>query len=100
MITLDDDARTILDEYFSENPRSPIRIYISPVGSRGPHLVLGPDEPTERDHVHTAGGYTFCISQRLARQVGAVHIGSRNAGFEVTAEHPLTHPVASDATAD
>lgn len=90
MITLEDGARGILDEYFSENPKSAIRIYISPRGSRGPHLVLGPDEPNERDHVLDVDGYTFCISQRLAHQVGAVRVRARNAGFEVICERPLT----------
>ncbi|NHZ47556.1 adhesin [Nitratidesulfovibrio liaohensis] len=90
MITLEHDARGILEEYFSENPQSPIRIYVSPRGSKGPHLVLGPDEPTERDHVVQVNGYTFCISQRLAQQVGAVRIRARNAGFEVVSERPLS----------
>ncbi|WMW65684.1 adhesin [Nitratidesulfovibrio liaohensis] len=90
MITLEHDARGILEEYFSENPQSPIRIYVSPRGSRGPHLVLGPDAPTPRDHVVQVDGYTFCISQRLAQQVGAVRIRARNAGFEVVSERPLS----------
>ncbi|MBG3877513.1 adhesin [Desulfovibrio oxamicus] len=90
MITLEHDARGILEEYFSENPQSPIRIYVSPRGSKGPHLVLGPDEPTERDHVVQVDGYTFCISQRLVQQVGAVRIRARNAGFEVVSERPLS----------
>ncbi|MGJ3523615.1 adhesin [Nitratidesulfovibrio sp. D1] len=97
MITLEHGARDILEEYFSENPNSPIRIYISPRGSRGPHLVLGPDEPNERDHVVVVDGYTFCISQRLAQQVGTVRIRARNAGFEVVPERPLTAMRATDA---
>lgn len=98
MITLERSARDILEAYFSENPARPIRIYISPRGSRGPHLVLGPDTPNERDHIMDVAGYTFCISRRLACQVGAVRIRARNAGFEVVAERPLTGMRATEAS--
>lgn len=89
MITLEDDARTILAEYFTENPASAVRVYVAPRRSNGPRLALAPDVQNERDLVFELGGFTFLISEHLAKQVRSVIIRARCAGFEVIPEIPF-----------
>ena len=49
MVQLSDSARTELDAFFTDKPKSGIRIYLAPGGCSGPRLALALDEPTEND---------------------------------------------------
>lgn len=89
MITIEDSARAILDEYFSENDVRPIRVYVSTRSYSGPRLALAPDDAGANDLHYPCGGYTFIISERLEKQVGDILIKSRCSGFEVVAQHPF-----------
>lgn len=89
MIRIDESARDILDEYFSENAQSSIRVYVSTRSQNGPRLALMPDTRGSHDLSFESGGYTFLISERLASQLGDIEIKARHSGFEVIAERPF-----------
>ena len=89
MVQLSDTARAELEAFFSDKPKSGIRIYLAPGGCSGPRLALALDEPTENDKAFEANGFTFCLESDLLERVGSVKIDVGYMGFMVEPELPL-----------
>ncbi|MBP3731065.1 MAG: IscA/HesB family protein [Mailhella sp.] len=89
MFSISQTAVSELNAFFSDRPKSSIRIYLAPGGCSGPRLSLALDEPGEDDSVLTDSGYDFCMSKSLLEQVGGVSIDATPMGFLVTPEIAL-----------
>ena len=89
MFTLTESARTELDAFFTDKPKSPIRLYLAPGGCSGPRIGLALDEPNELDHVEEADGYTFCCTKELWAIIAGAIVDATPMGFLVTPEQPL-----------
>ncbi len=88
MITLSDEARLELDEYFTDKDKSPIRVFMAR-GCSGARLALALDAAGEADKTFTESDYTFVISDDLLDTTGAISISLSDFGFEVDSEKPL-----------
>lgn len=89
MITISENVRGVLDEYFkAEGKRRPIRVLLS-AGCHGAHLELVFDGPTEADSSYDVEGFTFCIDKEAEGIIGDLSIDINNGLFELTPEHPL-----------
>jgi Fe-S cluster assembly iron-binding protein IscA len=74
MVQVSDSARTELDAFFADKPKSGIRIYLAPGGCSGPRLALALDEATENDKSFEANGYTFCLDTETGEYlVGGIY---------------------------
>ena len=89
MITLLDDAKNELDEFFKTTEKRPIRVYLVPGGCSGPFPSLALDDPIEEDLVEEVGGLTFCMGKQLQKLIGGVTIGLGPMGFQCTPDIPL-----------
>lgn len=89
MITLLDDAKHELDEFFKTTAKRPIRVYLVPGGCSGPFPSLALDDPVEDDEVEEVAGMTFCMAKSLKAMIGGVTIGLGPMGFQCTPEIPL-----------
>ena len=89
MVQVSDSARAELDAFFTDKPKSGIRIYLAPGGCSGPRLALALDEANENDKSFEANGYTFCLESDLLERVGSVKIDVSYMGFMVEPELPL-----------
>ena len=78
-----------LNQYFAENEKSTLRIFMTPGGCSGPYLALGLDDLTEDDEMTEENGYTFCINKDLLSTTGKVSIDSNGMGFAVVSENAL-----------
>lgn len=96
MITIEESAKAILEEYFTENEVRPIRVYVSTRSYHGPRLALAPDEASDNDLRYPCGPFMFIISERLEKQVGDIIIRGKCSGFEVIPQRPF--PVRRDAS--
>ncbi len=76
-----------LNEYFSENEKSTMRIFLTHGGCSGPCLALGLDDPADQDLVVEKNGYKFCMAKDLKDAAGAVSIDSNGMGFMVLSEN-------------
>ncbi len=88
MITLSDEAREELEEFFSAKEKSPIRVFMSR-GCSGARLALALDPATEEDKTFTNNEFTFVINESLLDTTGAITINLTEMGFEVSSENPL-----------
>lgn len=89
MFTVTESALTELAAFFTENPKSGIRLYLAPGGCSGPRIGLALDEPNELDHVEEAEGYTFCCTKELWATIAGATVDATPMGFLVIPEHPL-----------
>ena len=88
MITLSDEAREELEEFFSAKEKSPIRVFMSR-GCSGSRLALALDPPTDDDKTFVNSEFTFVINQPLLDTTGAITIDLSDMGFEVNSANPL-----------
>ena len=88
MITLSEEAREELEEFFSAKEKSPIRVFMSR-GCSGARLALALDPPTDDDKTFENNDFTFVINQDLLDTTGAISISLNDMGFEVSSENPL-----------
>lgn len=93
-LILEDAAKTMLDEYFAENPAvfPFIRIGLrNACGVTGNSLCMRPDKKSSRDVKFSAKGYDFVMQNSLAGQVGAwIRISTKeHGGFVVATEQPV-----------
>ena len=51
MVTVTETAKAQLDAYFAENPKTPIRVFLTSGSCAGPQLTLALDEPKNSDDV-------------------------------------------------
>lgn len=89
MLELTDSAKNELDEYFKNNEKGPIRIFLAPGGCSGPRLALALDEPTDTDKTEEIGDYKFCINDELLDQIKGAKIDITPMGFVIEPENPL-----------
>lgn len=88
MITLSDEAREELNEFFSTKEKSPIRVFLARSCS-GSRLALALDPATDDDKTFEVNDFTFVISESLLDTTGAIAINLSDMGFEVCSEHQL-----------
>ena len=89
MVEVTGDAQKELNEYFKDNEKGTIRIFLAPGGCSGPRLALALDEPSAEDEVEEAAGYKFCMGKDLKEKVKSVKIDLTPMGFIVVPEVPL-----------
>lgn len=89
MISVTDEAKKELDEYFKNNDKGTIRIFLAPGGCSGPRLALALDEAGEDDNKEEVADYTFCVNKELADQIKGATVDITPMGFIVTPEVPL-----------
>lgn len=89
MFTLTENARKELDAFFSDKPKSTVRIYLAPGGCSGPHLGLALDDAGEDDEILEQDGYTFCAAKSLWEQIGGVTMDVSAMGFTLAPVNPL-----------
>lgn len=97
MLTLTENARKELETFFTDKPKSPIRLYLAPGGCSGPRLGLALDETREGDEVVEQDGFTFCTEKNLWTQIGGATIDLSYMGFTVDPTHPLPAPAGGSA---
>lgn len=89
-LTIDAQAKELLDNHFIENPVPEfIRLFVRPrKSSQGSCLALKPDVQGERDLILEEAGYRFLLSKHLAEQIGSWAKISANSkgGFEISSE--------------
>jgi len=95
MITITENARKELEAFFSDKPKSGIRIYLAPGGCSGPRLAMALDEPTDDDTVVEAGGFTFSVTSSLLNEAEGMNIDLGYMGFIVEPRVPLAAMKAS-----
>ncbi|WP_243439664.1 IscA/HesB family protein [Fundidesulfovibrio soli] len=83
MLTLTDSAKAQIDAFFTDKPKSPIRIYLSSGGCAGPRLGLALDEKNDADEAFDVQGYSFLIEKELFDQGKPFSIDLTHMGFEV-----------------
>lgn len=88
MITLSDEAREELEEFFSAKEKSPIRVFMAR-GCSGSRLALALDPATDEDKTFVNNDFTFVINEDLLNTTGAIAITLTDMGFEVNSENPL-----------
>lgn len=89
MFELSDAAKNELTEYFKNNEKGPIRVFLAPGGCSGPRLALALDEPTDTDKTEEIGEFNFCINNDLLDQIKSAKIDFSPYGFVVEPENPL-----------
>ncbi len=88
MITLSNEAREELEEFFSAKEKSPIRVFMAR-GCSGARLALTLDPATDEDKTFINNEFTFVINESLLDTTGAITINLTDMGFEVSSENPL-----------
>ncbi|GFK93323.1 hypothetical protein NNJEOMEG_01155 [Fundidesulfovibrio magnetotacticus] len=83
MVTMTHPAKEQLDQYFAENPKSPIRIFLSSGSCAGPRLALALDEPKPSDAVHDVEGYSFLVDKELLEQAQPISLDFQGQGFSI-----------------
>lgn len=80
MLTLADSAKDLMDNYFSKNEKSPMRIILASSCS-GERLVvtLKPSEPN--DQVFEIEGYSIAVDRELLAQAQPMTIHASPTGF-------------------
>lgn len=89
MLTVSEDAKKELDEFFSDKDKSPIRIYLAPGGCSGPRLALALDNPGDDDQSFAEAGHNFCINKDLFEQTGNISVDVTYMGFAVESANPI-----------
>lgn len=88
MITLSDEARGELEEFFSAKEKSPIRVFIAR-GCGGARLALALDPAGDDDKTFVNNDFTFVIDESLLATTGDISITLTDMGFEVSSANPL-----------
>ncbi|MDE5831847.1 MAG: IscA/HesB family protein [Desulfovibrio sp.] len=89
MLEISEDAKKELNEYFKDNEKGTIRIFLAPGGCSGPRLALALDEAGDDDMVEEIDGFKFCINKQLEDQIKSAKIDLTPMGFIVVPEVPL-----------
>lgn len=89
MITATESATKQLLMHFAGKEAQPIRIYPDECDCAGKKLTLSVDEPTEKDAVFEADGFTFLIDKDLEIEIGNVTIDMSYTGFVVKSDRPI-----------
>lgn len=89
MLTISENAKKELDEFFSDKDKSPIRIYLAPGGCSGPRLALALDNPGDDDRSFDEAGYSFCINTDLFEQTGDISVDVTHMGFAIESANPI-----------
>ena len=89
MLKITENARKELEAFFSDKPKSTIRIYLAPGGCSGPRLGLALDEAMEDDNTMEQDGFQFCVTKALWEQIGGVTIDLSYMGFALEPDIPL-----------
>lgn len=93
MLQLTDAAKAELVKYFSENPASPVRVFLAPGGCSGPRLSLALDEANEQDEsVDFGDGITLIMNKDLLQEAAPVKIDMGYAGFTVESSMEFPEP--------
>ncbi len=89
MVELTDNARKELDNYFTENEKAPIRVFLHPGGCSGPALALALDEPTDNDEVFDLDGLTIVVEKQLHASADPITIDMSEMGFSISSSLQL-----------
>lgn len=89
MLNVSESARTELEAFFADKPKSDVRIYLAPGGCSGPRLGLALDDSNDDDTVMEQGGFTFCVNKSLWDTIGGVTIDLSPMGFTLDPVNPL-----------
>ena len=84
MVELTDSARKELDNYFTENEKAPVRVFLHPGGCSGPALALALDEPTDNDEVFDLDGLTVVVEKQLHASAEPIVIDMTEMGFTIS----------------
>ena len=93
MLKISESARKELTAFFSDKPKSAIRVYLAP-GEQGPNLELVLDNPTEDDAVLEDSGFSFCMTKSLLQQIGGLTVDLSYMGFTLEPDNPLPKKVS------
>ncbi|MFZ5427363.1 MAG: IscA/HesB family protein [Thermodesulfobacteriota bacterium] len=83
MVTITTPAKAQLDEYFAQNEKSPIRIFLASGGCSGPRLALALDDPKDADEVFEHEGYSFVVDKELHEKAAPISIDFACSGFSI-----------------
>lgn len=86
MITLSDEARQDLTDFFKNKETAPIRVQLAPGGCMGPRLSLDLDRQLPSDSVAEVDGLVFVMDKNLLAQVGDVTIDVDYTGFKISSQ--------------
>jgi len=84
MVTMTQPAKEQLDQYFAENPKSSIRIFLSSGSCAGPRLTLALDDAKPSDSVHDVDGYSFVVDKELLEQAQPINLDFVGHGFSLS----------------
>lgn len=94
MIEISLNAQKELDEFFKNQEKKPIRLYLAP-GEQSSRLEFLLDTPIAGDDVITVQNYTFCINAELLQKCGSIFIDVREDTFIATPQIPFPKRSAS-----
>ena len=83
MVTVTETAKAQLDAYFAENPKAPIRIFLTSGSCAGPQLTLALDDPKDSDDVFDVEGYSIVVDKELLAEAKPLTVAFSDAGFAV-----------------
>lgn len=89
MLNLTENAQKELAAFFSDKPKSTVRVYLAPGGCSGPRLGLAIDDANDDDEIIEANGYTFCMPKEMWKAIGGLNIDVTNMGFTLDPTNPL-----------
>ena len=73
MIEISLNAQKELDDFFKNQEKKPIRLYLAP-GEQSSRLEFLLDSPAAGDDIITVQNYTFCINAELLHKCGSIFI--------------------------
>ncbi|WP_027183257.1 IscA/HesB family protein [Desulfovibrio inopinatus] len=83
MITMTDQAKERIDEYFADKEKMPIRVFVGGgCSGMGLHLRLE-EAASPEDTTVEASGYTFIMESELLEQAKPVSIDISPMGFDI-----------------
>jgi Fe-S cluster assembly iron-binding protein IscA len=97
MLTLTDEARTQILDFFKGNDIKPIRIFLNS-GCGGQQLALAVDEQQPQDTIHKFDELTFLVEPSLMEKARTFTIDFKNEGFTIDSELELA-PASCSACA-
>jgi Fe-S cluster assembly iron-binding protein IscA len=97
MLTLTDEARTQIIEFFKGNDIKPVRVFLNS-GCGGQQLALAMDERQPDDTIHTFGELTFLVEPSLMEKARTLAIDFKDGGFTIESELELA-PASCSACA-
>lgn len=83
MVTLSEPAKAKLDEYFSQNEKSSIRIFLAS-SCAGTRLALALDDAKDSDEVYAVEGYSFVVDKELGGKAGPMGVDIDCSGFTIS----------------